>query len=149
MYYQWYEDKWRDNKGNAKHPMLNYDTTNNTNLQNSIKQGSFTWNTSETCLIEDKQLNENKVHTEQLANDIKKYGRLRGNMEYLEDLWKVEIRPINFKYAYVDDSGTLQLTHRIYETRHRDKFLRVKIRYDGKDLAVIQGINTMFDYSLS
>lgn len=149
MYYQWYEDKWRDGKGNAKHPMLNYDTTNNTNLQNSIKQGSFTWNTSETCLIEDKQLNENKVHTEQLANDIKKYGRLRGNMEYLEDLWKVEIRPINFKYAYVDDSGTLQLTHRIYETRHRDKFLRVKIRYDGKDLAVIQGINTMFDYSLS
>ena len=27
---------------------------------------------------------------------MKKFGRIRGNMEYLEDLWKVEIRPINY-----------------------------------------------------
>jgi hypothetical protein len=28
---------------------------------------------------------------------MKKYGRLRGNMEYLEDLWDIEVRPIAFR----------------------------------------------------
>jgi hypothetical protein len=33
---------------------------------------------------------------------MKKYGRVRGNMEYLEDLWDIEIRPIPIKWAYLD-----------------------------------------------
>ena len=60
-------------------------------------------NTTETILVYDKQLSEYRVHTEQLANDMKKYGRIRGNMEYLEDLWNVEIRPVAFKYAYLKE----------------------------------------------
>jgi hypothetical protein len=29
-----------------------------------------------------------------------KYGRVRGNMQYLEDLWDIEIRPISFTWLY-------------------------------------------------
>ena len=109
--------------------------------------GQYSLNHSETVLIEDEQLNEFKVHTESLGNDMKKFGRIRGNMEYLEDLWKVEIRPINFRWAYLD-KDELKFTKTV-ETRHRDKFIRIKVRYDGKDLAVIQAINTLFDYSFA
>lgn len=109
--------------------------------------GDHSLNSSETALIEDSQLNEFKVHTESKANDMKKYGRLRGNMEYLEDLWKIEIRPINFKYAYIQNEELA--FSKIQETRHRDKFIRIKVRYDGKDLALIQAISTLFDYSFA
>ena len=127
-------------------------------------------NTVQCCLVYDKQLNEFRVHTEQLGNNMSKYGRLRGNMQYLEDIWKVEIRPVSFKYAFVSytinpEDGTrtyyprivedpetgliykyVEVT-RLQETRHRDKYIKIKVRYSGEDLAVIQAISTLFDYS--
>jgi hypothetical protein len=80
---------------------------------------------------------------------VRKYGRLRGNMQYLEDLWKIEIRPVAFRYVYVvdkDPENELSST-KITESRHRDKYIKIKIRYTGEDLAVIQAISTLFDYS--
>lgn len=109
------------------------------------KVDSYKDNTSDTTLVYDDQLNEYRVHTEQLANNIKKYGRLRGNMHYLEDLWDIEIRPVSFIYAY-SENGTLQFT-KPQETRLRDKYIKIKVRYSGEDLAVISAIATMFDYS--
>lgn len=111
------------------------------------KSGAYTFNSSETAFTEDTQLSEYKVHTESLANDIKKYGRLRGNMEYKEDLWKVEVRPVSFKYAYISQDE-LTFTKQV-EARHRDKFIRVKVRYNGKDLAVVQAVSTLFDQSFA
>ena len=66
-------------------------------------------------------------------------------MQYLEDLWDIEIRPIPIKYAYLSE-GVLKKSE-ITETRHRDKYIKIKIRYTGEDLAIIQAINTMYDYS--
>jgi len=103
-------------------------------------------NTVACCLVYDKQLNEFRVHTEQLGNDVRKYGRLKGNMEYLEDLWRIEIRPVSFKWVYLNDKKELEFT-RITETRHRDKYIKIKVRYTGEDLAIIQAIQTFFDYS--
>lgn len=222
-------------------------------------------NCVETCLIEDTQLHENRVHTEQLGVDIKKYGRAAGNMQYLEDLWRVELRPVRFSYALLKDNtqqrfkarekessqaevtvdeGIMQLkkltgitstTFKLYgkfkkgilysfetlsnndcyvyfdnieepqfvekglnkiyfsvsencsivemtvladnseseiifrqptedtwvitagdvnftapiEARLRDKYLKVKVRYSGENLAIIQGVTTLFDYSFA
>jgi hypothetical protein len=104
--------------------------------------------------MNDKQLNEFRVHTEQLGNDVWKYGRLKGNMQYLEDLWRVEIRPVSFKWVYLANKTWPNHEHidgidfsRIQETRHRDKYIKIKVRYSGEDLAVIQAISTLFDYS--
>lgn len=106
---------------------------------------SFRENSSKTMLVHDNQVNEYRVRTEQLGNNIKKFGRLRGNMHYLEDLWDVEIRPITFKWVYLNgDDVELSKTT---ETRLRDKYIKIKIRYTGEDLALIYSVISFFDYS--
>jgi hypothetical protein len=102
-------------------------------------------NSTNVWLQEDKDLNEYRIHTNQLGNDIKQYGRLRGNMQYLESLWNVEIRPINFEYAYVS-GGVLKFTT-IKQSRLRDKYIKIKIRYSGEDLVIVQALKTMFTIS--
>jgi len=67
---------------------------------------------------------------------MNKYGRIRGNMQYLEDLWNVEIRPIQITWCYKQADGSLG-KKKLPEIRHRDKYLKVKIRYSGEDLALI------------
>ena len=75
---------------------------------------------------------------------MNKYGRDRGNMKYLEDSWKVEIRPIQFEWAYKVDGV---YTKKKLETKNRDKYLKVKVRYSGEDLAIITAVATLFDES--
>jgi len=96
----------------------------------------YKYNCSEPCFVEDDQLNETRIRTEQLGNDMKKCGRIRGNMQYLEDLWDVEIRPIQIEWCYKQDNGSLG-KKKLPETRHRDKYIKVKVRYSGEDLALI------------
>lgn len=109
------------------------------------RQYDYTFNTNETVVKYDDQLNEFRLHDEQLGNDISKYGRIRGNMQYLEDYWNIEIRPINFQWGYLqEDEFKLK---KLSETRHRDKYIKVKVRYSGEDLALIQQIITLYDES--
>lgn len=135
--------KLTDKKGSPERPSYGNDFWTGLNPNND-GSSKYQYNTNEVCLIEDDQLNEQRVHSEQLGNDVKKYGRLRGNMQYLEDLWNVEIRPIKFKWCYSQDG---QLKFETKETRHRDKYLKVKVRYSGEDLAIIQAITTMYEIS--
>lgn len=143
-------------------------------------------------IIWDRLTNDFKVNTHQKGNDINKVGRLRGNMQYKEDIWNVEIKPINFveknenitndwrkdipiivsqipeyfdtnnpnNYPYLespynpstnilDESHTVSLlkdstwTNR-KETKLRDKYIRIKVRYSGDDLAIITALRTIF-----
>lgn len=110
------------------------------------KDYEHTNNSSHTTLVYDKRQNDFNVHTVQIGNDIKRVGRVKGNMQYLEDLWDIEIRPVAFKYAYLDKNGDIAYTNQ-KETRHRDKYIKIKVCYSGEDLAVIQAIQTTFDYS--
>lgn len=137
-----------------KLPYLKLELSNRYGTKNTVpyintdpKIDSWKDNSSETILVEDEPLSEKRVRIQQLANDMKKYGRLRGNMEYLEDLWDIEIRPIAFKFAYIAD-GKLAFTEQ-KEMRLRDKYLRVKMKYDGKDLALIQGAITKINESFA
>lgn len=106
-----------------------------------------TWesNTTDVWLYYDELLNEYRIWTNQLGNDIKTLGRMRGNMQYLEDFWNVEIRPINFKYAYLD-KNVLKFTN-LKQSKLRDKYLKIKVRYSGEDLTIIQAIKTLFTIS--
>ena len=130
-HYKW--DNGKDYWADLPHKDLNHDD-------------KYSYNCSEPCLVEDDQLNEVRLRTESLGNDMRKYGRIRGNMQYLEDLWNVEIRPVQITWCYLDSKDELQ-TKTITETRHRDKYLKVKVRYSGEDLALIQAIYTIFDES--
>lgn len=77
------------------------------------------------------------VHTYQKALPIKAYGRSRGNIEYKEDFWDVEIKPIR----WLNDHSEVQ------ETRLRDKYCRIRVRYSGTELALINALTTVYTQS--
>ena len=140
--------KHTDKKGTPERP--HYEWDNGTDYWGGKpydkNNQEYTYNCSEPCLIEDDQLNEVRLRTESLGNDIRKYGRIRGNMQYLEDLWDVEIRPVQITWCYLDNKEEFQ-TKKVTETRHRDKYLKVRVRYSGEDVALIRAILTIFDES--
>lgn len=123
---------------------------------------------------------------------LKTYGRLNGNMDYLEDKWYMQIPSINYSQkneeawnvgdnnypplnvvnnplpesmpnsiTISDDNIPSNLTSLGYditgldttkwtsikETRIRDKYVRIKIRYSGDDLAIIYALKTLYTIS--
>ena len=139
--------KHTDKKGTPERPHYKWDggQTYWSGLSTDIKEDKYSYNCSEPCLVEDDQLNEVRIRTESLGNDMKKYGRIRGNMQYLEDLWNVEIRPLQITWCYKEDDELK--FKKLSETRHRDKYIKIKVRYSGEDLALIQAIYTIFEDS--
>lgn len=124
--------------------------------------------------------------------ELMDYGRLRGNMQYKEDKWDVEIPcvsywernelawpignpPLNLaNNPLPEDVNTLSLASQSdipkelvalgygintdsfdvtkwsdirKEARLKDKFIKIKIRYTGKDLAIITALKTLYTVS--
>lgn len=79
----------------------------------------------------DKRLKQSALIKWQPFKDIYKFGRRIGNIQYKEGSWYAQIEP-------------LLITER-KEARIRDKWARIRIRYSGKDLAVIAGIKTLIN----
>lgn len=78
---------------------------------------------------------------------IKTAGRLRGNMEYLEDRWRVQIQPITFKYAFLDYKTDNLMFTDSSQAKLRDKYLKVRVRYDGKKYVMVNAIKTNYTVS--
>ena len=120
---------------------------------------------------------------------MSRYGRLRGNMQYKEDMWDIQINSIIFvqqnetswknsvppiylvgtlpndiinlklginKDGSIQELAKSEIPQQTYgtgkwsarkETRVRDKYMKVRVRYSGKDLALINAILT--DYNVS
>jgi len=78
------------------------------------------------------------IRNYQKGKSIKQYGRMRGNMEYKEDMWDVEIKPYRFQ---ISDNGTIK------EARVRDKYCKIRVRYSGTQLAVITALQTIYTQS--
>lgn len=103
----------------------------------------------ENCAVEwDNNQNNYWIKLSQDAKNIKKYGRLQGNIHYKEDSWYVTIDPIKFKNKYkigeeIPKEGDLQ------STRVRDKFMKVRVKYSGEDLVIITALNTLLTISHS
>ena len=148
-------------------------------------------------------LKEFRICTHAKAVDMKKGGgRLRGNMDYQEDKWRVQITPINlvqknetwrtdvnipialgnspvpndilntniteedipkdmknlgytlddlktdnwnvFPIKQPDGSVVYASGNNRKEIKMKDKFIKIKIRYTGDDLAIIGGVKTLF-----
>lgn len=141
-------------------------------------------------------------------HDFKKGGRMRGNMQYKEDRWDIQINPINLVQRNEDQSewtnaygdknkkmvpaeyNLFTLPDELYEkdeetgkyildengnrvlkpialpsdwernvvswgisdklnkeVKLKDKFIKIRVRYSGKDLAVISALNTLYSIS--
>ena len=88
---------------------------------------------------------EKTIQSYQRGVNISHVGRMRGNMEYIEDLWDVQIQPPNIKYAYLkNDNLTLSESK---QAKLRDKYIKIRVRYDGTQYAIINAIRTYFTLS--
>ena len=145
-------------------------------------------NLTGTEIVHEPLLDEYRLYTHQKGNDIFEVGRLRGNMQYKEDIWNVEIRPIYFNqrnesqwtvppiilnnlpqitateiieddlptdYDITDIENTPD-DELIYtgwtdrkSTRIRDKYLKIRIRYAGNELAIISALKTIYRISFA
>lgn len=68
-----------------------------------------------------------------------KYKRRLGNAEYVDDFWRIMINPLKFKIA-----------ENVYkDSRIRDKYCRIRIKYKGNNPAIITGLKTLYTQSYS
>lgn len=88
---------------------------------------------------------EKLVQIYQKGCDIKQFGRIKGNMQYVEDSWDIQIQPLSFKYVYLNGSD-LKYTP-TNEMKVRDKYVKIKVRYNGEQYAIVNGIRTLFTIS--
>lgn len=124
-----------------------------------------------------KYKDEYRIQNHSPAKDIKDVGLLRGNMYYKEDKWDIRINPINivqkneYKWdkipivynAFVDKSlselkdipddrvveNWEEIGNKDTEVKVKDKYIKIKIRYNGQKLAIISAINTLYSISYS
>lgn len=79
----------------------------------------------------DKRLKQAAIVKWQPFKDIYKFGRRIGNIQYKDGSWYAQIEPI--------------LINARKEARIRDKWAKIRIRYSGKDLAIITAIKTLIN----
>lgn len=112
---------------------LNVRTSSNVHGLEPTEEYKFPKNS--TVYKYDKRLNQSAIIKHQEVKDIYKYGRRIGNTQYKEDSWYTQIEPI-----YLNKVG-----QRERETRIRDKWAKIRIRYSGENLAVITAIKTLLN----
>jgi hypothetical protein len=93
---------------------------------------------SDTELLYDYRTKEQRLRIHQKVKDMQdeEYGRLMGNAYYKEDLWDIQIDPIDYKENTREKQTTV-----------RDKYAKIRVCYTGCDLAVISAIKTLFTIS--
>ena len=98
-------------------------------------------------MFKNNKTKEITVRCHQKAKDLKDPNNTRrnANMQYLEDIWEVQIQPITFKYTYLKN-GVLTFSD-TKETKLRDKYLKVRVKYNGNEYAIINAIKTMYTIS--
>lgn len=116
---------WRTMDGVYNRDKKKEQYKNNTLFQNA----SMKWDTI---------LNQYSILMSQECKSIEKFGRRLGNMHYKEDAWYITIDPL-----------LLNKNGKTVSTKLRDKYLKVRVRYSGTDLAVITAIKTSMNLSHS
>lgn len=107
---------------------------------------SVTWDQLRDIGIKtDNKTKESTIQVYQKGASITDVGRLRGNLQYLEDSWDVQIQPITFKYAYADDKVLKFIDSK--QVKIRDKYLKIRVRYDGKKYVMVNAIKTFYTIS--
>lgn len=100
-------------------------------------------------VVWDTTLNQYSLVVKQKCKNIEEFGRRLGNIQYLEDSWSIVIDPIIYKEQYkIGDTADIEERTSDYKAvRLRDKFIKIRIIYSGKDLAVITALNTIITES--
>ena len=103
------------------------------------------------CKIEwDTTLNSYYLTSTQDCKNIEnaEYGRRRGNIQYKEDSWYLNIEPIRYNERFKINTKEEQfIDGKEKSVRVRDKFVKIRVKYTGEDLVVITALKTLFTLS--
>ena len=80
----------------------------------------------------------------QECRNIETFGRRLGNIHYKEDSWYTNVEPIIYDSSLDNPEATI-VTGKYKSTRIRDKWVKIKVRYTGEDLAIITAIRTIMN----
>ena len=111
----------------------------------TAKNGKYSqvFNKSQVEIEKDHVLNQYLLKIKQPIKNIKAYGRRLGNIEYKEDKWYTTISPIYYKDSIVGTTNVSSLK----STRIRDKWVKIRIKYTGDKLVVINAIQSLLRIS--
>ena len=91
----------------------------------------------------DPILDQYELVMEQQTKNMETFGRRLGNIHYKEDAWYVVFDPIVFDENI--NSQTVEQTSPKWKTVPlRDKWLKIRIKYKGDQLAIITALNTIY-----
>ncbi len=91
----------------------------------------------------DPILDQYELVMEQKTKNMETFGRRLGNIHYKEDAWYVVFDPIVFDENI--NSQTVEQTSPRWKTVPlRDKWLKIRIKYKGDQLAIITALNTIY-----
>lgn len=95
-----------------------------------------------------RHIEELKDITGKIANPKtkKKYNLRTGNSRYKEDKFNIMIDPIRYQYSNNTNNNKSLKT---CETRPRDKFLKIRVKYTGDRLVAITALQTLYQISLA
>lgn len=100
-----------------------------------------------TIIFKDERLNEYSICNIQQIKNINNVGIIKGNSRYQEDFVNITINPIRYKILTKNDNNIKY--GRVEETRPRDKFIRIRVKYKGDKKVIITTLQTLFDISFS
>lgn len=111
----------------------------------TAKNGKYSqiFNKQQVEIEKDHVLNQYLLKVKQPIKNIKTYGRRLGNIEYKEDRWFTTVTPIYYKDRIVGTDNSTELK----STRIRDKWIKIRIKYTGEKLVVINAIQSLLRLS--
>ena len=123
---------------------LTYETTS---IKDTILSKNPTMNALRRISVRmNNKTKEKLIQIYQRGVNISDVGRMRGNMEYIEDAWDVQIQSPAIKYAYINKNDELAYSD-AKQFKLRDKYIKIKVRYDGTQYAIVNGIKTYYRIS--
>ena len=88
----------------------------------------------------DNVTDEYTLVVNQLCKNKDSYGVRLGNIQYKEDGWYTNIEPL--RYNEILKNPNLQGTTNFASAKIRDKWIKIRIKYKGDKLALINAVST-------
>lgn len=98
----------------------------------------------------DKVLDTHTLVVNQVCKNLETYGRRLGNIQYKEDGWYTNIEPLRYNANLKNPNiSEFKETDPFVSAKLRDKWIKIRIKYKGDRLAIINGVTTFENISYS
>lgn len=107
-----------------------------------------------TYIKRDKRTRQYHFIIPQECRNIETFGRRLGNIHYKEDSWYTNVEPLiydprinelDITKSELKEKPNLERKVEYRSARIRDKWVKIKVRYTGEDLAIITAIRTIMN----